>query len=151
MSDFRSSHGAGAAVDFRNAVGVLADEFTFGLGAVGLVAFPVASGLLAYRLTFRLGSLAVGDAVRLFADGDALGAVEHLAAFIRAFNFTFRFLAFDIANGVLGLSARSVALRRLAHWVANSRAVRIVTLPRALRVTSCLGHEPCALAEHNQT
>jgi hypothetical protein len=81
-----SSKGARAAFDFRNAVGILANEFTFGFGAVGFVAFPVASGLLADGLTLGFRSLAVGNAVRLFAHSDTFRAVEHFAAFIRAFN-----------------------------------------------------------------
>jgi len=123
------SQGAGAALDFGDTVGVLADQLTFGLGTVGLVAFPVASGLLAHGLAFGFGSLAVGNAVGLFADGDALGAVEHFASFIRAFDLALGFLAFYVANSVFRLGAGSVAFGRLANGVANRRAVRVVTFP----------------------
>ena len=134
MRNFRGSHSAGAAVNFGNAVGVFAYEFTFGFGAVGFVAFPVTFGFLADGLAFWFGSLAVSNAVRLFADSDAFRAVEHFASFIGAFNFTFGFLTFDIADGVLGFSTRSVTFRRFADRVANCRAVRIIALPGALRV-----------------
>ncbi len=129
MRNSGSSEGTRAAFDFRNAVGVLANQLAFGFGAVGLVAFPVTSGLFAYGLTFRLGSLAVGHAVRLFADGDAFGAVEHFTSFIRAFNLAFRFLTFYVANGIFGLSATGVAFGRLADGVADGRAVRIIAFP----------------------
>ena len=105
MGNSGSSEGARAALNFRHAVGVLTDELALGLGAVGLVAFPVTSGLFTDGFAFGLGSLAVCDTVRLFADGDALRAVEHFATFIRAFDFTFGLLALDVANGILGLSA----------------------------------------------
>jgi len=75
-----------ATVDFRNAVGIFTDEFTFGFGAVGFVTLPVASGFFAHGFAFRFRSLAVGNAVRLFAHSDTFRAVEHFAAFIRAFN-----------------------------------------------------------------
>jgi hypothetical protein len=91
LCDSRSSEGARAAFDFRNAIRVFADKFALGFRAVGLVAFPVALGFFADRLAFGLGSLAVSDAVRLFADSYALGAVEHFAAFIRAFNLHIKF------------------------------------------------------------
>jgi hypothetical protein len=98
------------------------------------VAFPIASGLLAYRFAFWFGSLAVSNAVRLFAYSDALRAVEHFAAFIRAFNLTLGFLTFDVANGIFRLSATGVTLGRLTDGVANGRAVRVVTFPRTLRM-----------------
>ena len=76
LSHSRGSHGARAALDFRHAVGVFADELALGFGAAGLVTLPVASGLFAHGLALRLGSLAVSHAVRLLAHGDALRAVE---------------------------------------------------------------------------
>ncbi len=129
-----SSEGTRAAFNFGDAVGVLADQLALGFGAVGLVALPVAFGFLADGFTFRLGSLAVSDAVGLLADGDALGAVEHLAAFVGAFNFTLGLFAFYIADSVLGFGAGSVALGRLADWVANGGAVRVVAFPGTLRM-----------------
>jgi hypothetical protein len=55
--------------------------------------------------------LAVGDAVRLFADCDTFGAVFGFTGFIRALDFTFRLLAFHVAHGVSGFLATGVASR----------------------------------------
>ena len=104
LSNSRSSQSARAAFDFRHTVGVLANKLALGFGAVGLVAFPVASGFFADGFAFGFGGLAVSDAVRLFADGDTLRAVEHFATFIRAFNFTLGFFTFNITNGIFGFS-----------------------------------------------
>ena len=132
LSNSGGSKSARAALDFRNTVGVLTNELTLGFGAVGLVAFPVASRFFADGFTFRLGGLAVSDAVGLLADGDTLGAVEHFAAFIRAFDFALGFLALYVANGIFGFSTGSVALGRFADGVANGGAVRVIAFPRAL-------------------
>ncbi len=56
--------------------------------------------------------MAVGDTVGLFADGHTFGAVFRLTSFIGALDFTFRFLAFHIANGVSGFLATGVASGR---------------------------------------
>lgn len=53
--------------------------------------------------------MAVGDAVGLFADGDALGAVFGLARFIRALDFAFGFLALHVADCVSRFLAAGVA------------------------------------------
>jgi len=132
LRDSRGSHCARATFNFRNAVRILANKLTLGLGAVRLVAFPIASRFFANRLTFWLGSLAVSNTMGLLANSDTLRAVEHFATFIWAFNFAFRFLTLYIADSVFRFSATCVAFRRLADWVANSRAVRIITFPRAL-------------------
>lgn len=97
--------GTGAALDFRRAVGVLADEFALGFRAVGLVTLPVALGFLADGLALRLRCLAVSHTVGLLADCHALGAVEHLAAFIGALDLALRLLAFHIADGIFGFGA----------------------------------------------
>ena len=96
---------AGAALDLRRAIGVLADEFAFGLRAVGLVALPVALGFLADGLALGLRCLAVSHTVGLLADCHALGAVEHLAAFVWTLDLALRLLAFHIADGIFGLGA----------------------------------------------
>ncbi len=70
------THSAGATVDLRHAVGVLADQLALGLGAGRFVTLPVAFGLFADGLALRLRSLAVSYAVRLLAHGNALRAVE---------------------------------------------------------------------------
>jgi hypothetical protein len=105
LRNSRGSHSARAAFNFRNAIGIFTDQFTFGLRAVRLVAFPIASGLFANRLAFRLGSLAVSNTVRLLANSDALRAVEHFTSFIGALNFTFRLFTLYVANGVFRFSA----------------------------------------------
>ena len=69
------------------------------------MAFPVTSWFFAYSFAFWLRSLAVSNAMGLFADSYALRTVEHFASFIWAFNFTLWFFAFDIANSVFGFSA----------------------------------------------
>ncbi|MCP4648866.1 MAG: hypothetical protein GY853_02125 [PVC group bacterium] len=96
------------------------------------MAFPITLWFFANSLTFGFRGLAVSNAVRSLANSNALGAVKHFASFIRAFNFTIRLLAFDIANSVFGFSATSMALRRLTDRIANGGAVRIITFPGAL-------------------
>jgi len=71
-----AAHVTIAALDFGNAVGVLADQLALGLGAGWLVAFPVALGLFADDFAFKFWSLTMGDAVRSLADCHALGTVE---------------------------------------------------------------------------
>jgi hypothetical protein len=132
IGDSRSSHSARAAFDFRNTVGIFADKFALGFGAVWFVAFPVTLWLFAYGLALGFRSLAVSNAVRSFAYSDTLWAVEQLASLVRALDFTLRLFAFDVANGVFGFSARCVAFRRLANWVTDCRAMGIIAFPRAL-------------------
>jgi len=132
LGDSGSSHSAWATFNFRNAIRILADELALRFRAVRPVTFPVASGLLADGLTFGFRSLAVSNAMRLFANCHTLGAVEHFTAFIGALNFTFRFFTLHIANCVLGFSATGVAFRGLAYGIANGRAMRVITFPGAL-------------------
>ncbi len=129
LSNSRSSQSARAAFNFRNAIRIFANKFALGFGAVRFVAFPVAFRFFADRFAFRLGSLAMGNAMRLFADSYAFWAVKHFTAFIRAFDFTFGFFAFDVANCVFGFGARSVAFRRFADGVANSGAMGVIAFP----------------------
>jgi len=105
LSNSRSSESARAAFNFRNAIGIFAYKFALWFGAIGLVTFPVAFGFFTNRFTFGLGSLAMSDAMRLFANSNALGAIEHFASFIGTFDFTFRFFAFNVANGVFRFGA----------------------------------------------
>ena len=53
------------------------------------MAFPVTFRFFADWFTFGFGGLAVGNAMGLFADSDALGAVKHFTSFIGAFNLEF--------------------------------------------------------------
>ncbi len=134
LSNSGSSKGARAAFNFRNTIGVFANQLALGLRTVGFMTFPVAFGLLTDWFTLGFRSLAVSDAMRLFANCDTLRAVEHFASFVWAFYFALRLFAFDIANGVLGFSTRSVAFGGFANRVADGRTVRVITFPGALRV-----------------
>jgi len=89
LSNSRGSESARAAFDFRNAIGIFADKFAFGFGAIWLVAFPIAFGFFANRFAFGFRSLAMSDAMGLFANSYAFRAVEHFATFIWAFNLKF--------------------------------------------------------------
>ena len=133
----RSSHGAGTAIHLRNAIWVLADQFTFWFRAIWLVALPIAPWLFTNRLTFWLWRLAVSHAMWLLANSHTFRAVEHLAALIGTFDLTLWFFTFNITYGILRLSAGSVALGRLTDRIANRRAVWVITLPRALWVAGC--------------
>ena len=129
MRNSRSSHSAGTALNFRNAVGVLTNKLALRLGAVGLVTFPIASRLFANGFTFGLGSLAVSDTMRLLANSYAFRAVKHFTSFIGTFNFTFRLFTFDITNSIFRFSTAGVAFRRFANRVTDGRAVRVIALP----------------------
>ena len=125
----------GTAVDLRFAGGVLTYQFTLRLRAFGLMAFPVTLGLLTYGLALRTGGLAVGNTVGGLADSNTLRAVFGLASFIRALNFTFRLFALNIAYGVPWLLAGCMASGGFTNRVTDSRALGIITLPCAFRVT----------------
>ena len=129
LSDFGGSKSAWAAFNFRNAVGVFTNEFALRFGAGGFVAFPVTFGFFTNWFTFWFRGLAMSNAMGLFADSDALGAVEHFTSLIGAFNFTFGFFAFNIADSVFGFGAGSMALGGFADWVANSGAMWVIALP----------------------
>merc|ERR1712151_1024064 len=104
LSNFRSSHSTRAAINFRDTVGIFTNEFALGFGASGFVAFPVTFRFFAYWFAFWFGSLAMSNAMGLFANSDALRAVKHFTSFVWAFNFTFGFFAFNVANGIFGFS-----------------------------------------------
>ena len=129
MGDFRSSHGTRTAINLRDTVRVFTNKFTLGFRASGFMTFPVTFRFFANWFAFWFRCLTVSNAMGLFADSNALGAVEHFTSLIRAFNFTFGFFAFNIADSVFGFSAGSVALRGFADWVANSGAMWVVTFP----------------------
>jgi hypothetical protein len=101
----RSSCSTRATLYFRSAIGIFTNKFTFGFRAIRFVTFPVAFGLLANSFAFRFGSLTMSHTVRLLANCNTLGTVEHFATFIRTFNFTLRFFTFYIANCIFGFSA----------------------------------------------
>jgi len=68
------------------------------------------------------------------ADSLALGAVLLLAIVLGAADRTHGTLAVNHALGTSGLLASHLALGARAHGVANSRALRVIALPAALRV-----------------
>ena len=129
MGDFRSSHSTRTAINFRDTVRIFANKFALRFRAGGFVTFPVTFWFFANWFAFWFGGLAMCNTMGLFADSDALGAVKHFTSFIGAFNFTFGFFAFDVANCVFGFSAGSVTFWGFANWVANSGAMRIITFP----------------------
>ena len=98
--------------------------------------FPVTTRFFADSFTFWLRCLAVSYAMRLFAHGNAFRTIEHFTSFVWAFYLTLWLFAFHVANCIPGLGAGSVAARRLAHRITNSRTVWVVAFPRTLRVTS---------------
>jgi hypothetical protein len=102
------------------------------------MAFPITSWLFTYRLTFWFWCLAMSDAMRLLAHRHAFRTIEHFASFIRAFNFTFRFLTFHVANCIFRFSTRSMAFWGFADWITNSWAMWIVTFPGTLRMALIL-------------
>ena len=104
LSNSRSSHSTRATFNFRNTVRVLTDKFALRFRAGGFMTFPVTSGFFTDGFTLGFRSLAVSNAMGLFTDGDTFRAVEHFTSFIRAFNFAFGFLAFDVANSVFRFS-----------------------------------------------
>ena len=96
---------AWATFDLWCTVRIFANKLALGLGALWFSTFPVTLGFFAYCLTLRLGSLAMSYTMRGFADCNTLWAVVHFAAFIWALNFALWFLAFDIADSILGFGA----------------------------------------------
>ena len=129
MGNFRSTHGTRAAINLGDTVGVFANKFALGFRASGFMAFPVTFWFFTDWFAFWFRGLAMSNAMGLFADSDALGAVKHFTSLIGAFNFTFGFFTFDVANGIFGFSAGSVAFWGFANWVANSGTVWIITFP----------------------
>ena len=129
LSNLRGTCCARTAIYLWYAVGIFAYKLTFGFRACGFMAFPVTFWFFADRFTFGLRGLAVSNAMGLFADSDALGAVEHFTSLIWAFNFTFGFFAFNVTDCVFGFGTAGVALGGFANWVANSGAMWVVTFP----------------------
>ena len=102
LSNFWCSKSTGTAFDFRNTIGIFTNKFTLGFRASGFMTFPVTFRFFADWFTFWFRGLAMSNAMGLFADSNALGAVEHFTSLIRAFNFTFGFFAFDVTDCVFG-------------------------------------------------
>jgi len=93
------------------------------------VAFPIALGFFTDWLAFWLGCLTMGNAMGLFADSNTFWAIEHFATFIWAFDFAFRFLAFNVTDSVLWLGTGSMAFWGFANWIADCGAMRVIALP----------------------
>jgi len=109
----------------------------------GLEALLTAVELLADWRALRLGSHASGVAAGRLADGLALVAGQLLAGVLGASNGADGALAVNGALGARYLLALHLALRASAHWVANSRALRVVAHPlahRVARASSRQGH-----------
>jgi hypothetical protein len=103
------------------------------------MAFPIAFRFFADSLTFWFRGLAVGYTVRLFANRDALRAVEHFAAFIRAFYLADWLFTFDVTYCVFWFSAGCMTFRRLTYGITDCRAVRVIAFPCALRMALGFG------------
>jgi hypothetical protein len=105
LSNSGSSQSTWAALNFRYAIGVFADQLAFRLRACRLLTFPITFWFLTDWLAFWLRCLAMSNAMGLLAYSNTFRAVEHFTAFVWAFYFAFGFLTFYIADSVLRLCA----------------------------------------------
>ena len=115
--------------------GLFAHEGALGLLAVGrAVALPVAEGLFADTLALggRVGAL--GVALRVLADGVALGAGALFAVLDRAAHFALGLLTLDCALAAAEFLAAGGALGLFADGFADLVADGGVALPLALGV-----------------
>ncbi len=69
------------------------------------MALVLASRVCAHDLAGWLGSIAVGNALRVITDSDALGSNTGLEWLVWALNLAYRLLALDVAVSVRGLFA----------------------------------------------
>jgi len=114
------------------ASGLLALKFALGTSAVGgLQALLAAVQLFADGRALRFRSHAGGVATSRLAHSLALVASQLLASILGAADRADRALAMDGALGTRYLFALHFAFGASAHWVADSRALRIVTHPLA--------------------
>jgi len=114
------------------ASGLLALQLALGLGAVGgLEALVLAVQFLANRAAAGFGGVASGVAASRLANGLALGAVFLLALVLGAADGADGLLAVNSALSARNFLALHLALRALAHGVADSRAGGVITLPLA--------------------
>jgi len=117
------------------ASGLLALELALGALAVGrLDTLVVAFEFLANRRAFGFGGSAGSVALSRGANGLALGAILLLTIVLRATNGANGAFAMNHTLGTLSLFASHLTLGASTHRVANSRALRIITLPAALRM-----------------
>jgi hypothetical protein len=105
LSNSRSSKCARTAFYFRNTIRIFTNEFTFRFRTGGFVAFPVTFRFFTNWFTFWFRSLAMSNAMWLFANSYTFWTVKHFTSFIRAFNFTFGFFTFNITDCVFGFGA----------------------------------------------
>jgi len=103
------------------------------------VALVLAGRVRADDLAGGLRGVAVGNALRVVTDRDALGSDSGLVGFVWALYLADGLLALDVAVGVGGLFAGGVALGGLADRLADGRALGLVALPGALWVAFCGG------------
>ena len=128
----RGSQSTWAAFDFRNAIGVFADQLAFRFRACRFLAFPVAFWFFTDWFAFWFRCLTVGNAMGLLAYSNTFWAVEHFTAFVWAFYLALWFFTLNVADSILWLSAWCVASWGFADWIADSGAMWVIALPRAL-------------------
>jgi hypothetical protein len=126
-----------ASAALRSLVGTVslrADQLAFWLGARdGLSAFPFALELSAHGLALERRRHTERTAGTRLADNLALGATCTRAHVLGASNLTDGFVALDLALRVGKGITLHLALGSIANWMADSRALGVITLPRANR------------------
>jgi len=114
---------------------LLALQLALGTSAVGRFdAFVLAIQFFADWRAFRIRRCACGVALRRCANCFTLWAAILLALIFRATNRADRFFAMNNTFSTRSLFTSHLTFRTSAHWVANSRARRIIALPTASRV-----------------
>jgi len=114
---------------------LLALQLALGTSTVGgLHALVGAVEFLAHGRAFRFGSSAGGVALSGCANSLALGAVFLLTIVLGAADRAGGAFAVNNALGALSLLTLHFTLGTSTHWVADSRAGRVIALPAALRV-----------------
>jgi len=115
--------------------GLLALQLALGSLAVGgFHTLVVAFQFFADRRAFGFGSSASGVALSRSTDGFTLGAVFLFTIILGATNGADRAFAMNDALGASCLFTSHFTFGTSAHRVADSRALRIIALPFALRV-----------------
>lgn len=113
----------------------LALQFTFGTLAVGRFnTFVEASEFFTNGLTFRFRSLASGVATSRFANRFTLGATFLFTLILGATDSADRLFTMNSAFSASSFLTLHLAFRSFTNRVADSRALRIITLPFAGRM-----------------
>jgi hypothetical protein len=119
----------------RRAVRVFAHKLALWLRARRLLTLPITLRLLTDSFTHRRRSLTARQTVWLVARNNALRALGVATSFRGALMLAHGFLTFNVAQGVGGFRAGSVAFGWFTYWFAYGRAFGIVAFPSALRAT----------------